>query len=96
MFEDTASLDFTHLPGRTEADQPQVQGDWLNAGFVFPEEGFGLEDAINRLVQLALKQSDSNVSQAARLLGVTRDFVRYRLYGDRKEKEPPPGQNSRL
>jgi len=72
-------------------------GDWLQPGFLFPEQGFALEDAINRLVQLALKQSGANVSQAARRLGVTRDFVRYRLYGDRKERgdgasaPPTPG-----
>jgi DNA-binding protein Fis len=46
---------------------------------VFPESGFSLEAAINRLLQLALSQTDGNVSAAARLLGVPRDFVRYRL-----------------
>jgi len=86
VFGDSASLDFAHLPGGGAVPPPAAGGDWLNPGFVFPEEGFGLEDAINRLVQLALKQSGSNVSHAARLLGVTRDFVRYRLYGDRKDK----------
>jgi DNA-binding protein Fis len=33
-----------------------------------------------------LKQSGSNTSHAARLLGVTRDFVRYRLHGDRRDQ----------
>ncbi|VGO22612.1 sigma-54-dependent transcriptional regulator [Pontiella sulfatireligans] len=85
VFEDTAALDFAHLPGegvdsRTAADP----GDWLNTGYDFSAEGFVLEDAINRLVQLALKQAGGNVSQAARMLGVTRDFIRYRLHGDRK------------
>jgi transcriptional regulator with AAA-type ATPase domain len=65
-------------------------GDWLNPAFHFPEQGFELEDAMNRLVQLALKQAGGNVSHAARLLGVTRDFVRYRLHGDRKPNEEPP------
>jgi ActR/RegA family two-component response regulator len=31
------------------------------------------------LIQRALAQADGNVSAAARLLGVSRDFVRYRL-----------------
>jgi two-component system, NtrC family, response regulator AtoC len=52
---------------------------WLNAGFVFPESGFVLEEAITRLVERALAQAGGNVSAAARLLGTTRDFVRYRL-----------------
>jgi two-component system nitrogen regulation response regulator GlnG len=92
VFEDAASLDFAHLPAAHAAIQCAGEGqssaDWLNPGFVFPEEGFVLEDAISRLMQLALRQSGSNVSKAARRLGTTRDFVRYRLYGDRKEKSP--------
>ena len=90
MFEDEAALDFAHLPGEGRVAPSVVPGDWLSPGFVFPEQGFVLEDAINRLVQLALKQSGANVSQAARRLGSTRDFVRYRLHGDRKE----PGEGS--
>jgi DNA-binding NtrC family response regulator len=89
VFEDAATLDFSHLPGgggAAPAPPPAETGDWLNPNFTFPEQGFSLEDAINRLVQLAMRQSGGNVSGAARLLGVTRDFVRYRLYGDRKDK----------
>lgn len=52
---------------------------WLRDDFVFPESGFSLEDAILTLVQRAMRQSGGNVSAAARLLGVTRDVVRYRL-----------------
>ena len=47
---------------------------------------FSLEDAINRFVTLALRQTNNNVSAAARLLGVTRDFIRYRLQGGRKDR----------
>jgi len=89
VFEDAATLDFAHLPTDPQPVEPAPPAahDWLVPGFTFPEEGFKLEDAINRFVQLALKQSGHNVSRAARLLGVTRDFVRYRLYGDRKAPE---------
>lgn len=52
---------------------------WLNGNFRFPETGFSLENAIDVLIQKALVQSDGNVSAAARLLGVSRDYVRYRL-----------------
>lgn len=86
VFEDSAALDLAHLPGGSDTAQAAVPGDWLSPGYRFPDEGFILEDAVNRLVQLALKQAAGNMSQAARRLGVTRDFVRYRLYGDRKEK----------
>jgi transcriptional regulator with AAA-type ATPase domain len=59
--------------------------DWLNPSFQFVEGDFSLEDAINRLITLALRQAENNVSGAARLLGVTRDFIRYRLQGNRKD-----------
>jgi DNA-binding NtrC family response regulator len=58
---------------------------WLNEHFRFPDKGFSLEEAINALINRALTQADGNVSAAARLLGVSRDFVRYRL----KDANPP-------
>ncbi len=85
VFEESATLDFAHLSGKPESQIDTLTPDeWLNPAFKFREGGFQLDDAINRLVQLALKVADGNLSQAARLLGTTRDFIRYRLYGDRK------------
>ena len=52
---------------------------FLDARFRFPEQGFSLDAAIDRLIRLALDQAGGNVSAAARLLGVSRDTVRYRL-----------------
>ncbi len=54
---------------------------WLNENFNFPAEGFSLEQAIDVLIRRALDQAGGNVSAAARLLGVSRDYVRYRLKG---------------
>jgi DNA-binding NtrC family response regulator len=87
VFEDSAELDFAHLES---AGGPQARPDanaWFNAQFRYPEQGFDLEQAIRRLIDHALQQSDNNVSAAARLLGVTRDYLRYRLSG---QNEPPP------
>lgn len=56
-----------------------VEAPWLNPGFRFEEGTFSLEQAIDVLIRRALAQSDGNVSAAARLLGVPRDTVRYRL-----------------
>jgi ActR/RegA family two-component response regulator len=42
---------------------------------------------IDELVTDVLREEEGNVSAAARRLGVTRDFLRYRL-GERKT-EPP-------
>lgn len=52
--------------------------DWLNAQWEFPDEGLNLEDAIDRLIERAIDKVDGNVTSAARLLGVTRDYIRYR------------------
>lgn len=93
VFDDAATLDFAHLSGGLTPSAPHAStpaNEWLNPAFMFPEQGFTLDDAMSRLVQRALKQVDSNVSHAARLLGVTRDFVRYRLHGDRKDKADAP------
>ena len=88
VFDNSAALDFAHLSGRLASPTVSciTSDDWLNSDYLFPDKGFIMEDAINRLVQLALKQSGGNISHAARLLGGTRDFVRYRLHGDRREQ----------
>jgi len=58
----------------------QIEGeDWLVSGWEIPDEGFYIEEAINRFIHLALDQSEGNVSLAARLLNVPRDYIRYRL-----------------
>ena len=83
VFTEGEELGFDLLPPggtapRSEAGAPPGN-EWFNPGYVFPEQGFVLEEAINRLVMHALRQSGDNVSAAARLLGVSRDYVRYRL-----------------
>ena len=79
IFEEGEELNFAQLPGGLAVVPPHGQTEWLKPGFTFPESGFSLDEAINRLMHQALSQADGNVSAAARLLGVPRDFVRYRL-----------------
>jgi len=81
VFEESNELNFDHLITSNGAEDSISRSDseWYNEGFVFPESGFVLEEAINRLIGHALKQTGDNVSAAARLLGVSRDYVRYRL-----------------
>lgn len=78
VFSGDEGLTFAHLGGKIELGGGS---DWLRGGFVFPESGFSLEHAIDELVMRAVRQADGNVSAAARLLGVSRDVVRYRLKG---------------
>jgi DNA-binding NtrC family response regulator len=70
-------LEFSSLERSSTAEASDAP--WMDRDFRFPESGFDLEVAINALVHRALEQSGGNVSAAARLLGVTRDVVRYRL-----------------
>ena len=56
-----------------------ADNDWLNPRFNFPKEGFNLEKEILRLIERAISQANGNISEAARLLGVPRDYIRYRL-----------------
>jgi DNA-binding NtrC family response regulator len=81
-------LSFRDLCARAgTAGEGGAGASWLNSDYVFPESGFVLEEAITLLVERALAQAGGNVSAAARLLGVSRDFVRYRLKGRAQEAE---------
>jgi transcriptional regulator with GAF, ATPase, and Fis domain len=88
VFEDGEEIQLVQLQsGRVSGEDKLSDNDWFNAGFVFPPEGFDLEEAIQFLIQHALKQTSGNVSAAARLLGVSRDYVRYRLSGRKGQSE---------
>lgn len=94
VFEDGEALNLDQLMGASPAVPTEarpvplpfpttgmVPGDWFNPLFRFPNQGFLLEEAILRLIRHALVQTHDNVSAAARLLGVSRDYLRYRLGG---------------
>src|SRR6266542_197384 len=79
VFTEGDTLNFEQLQPTRNLSTAARTADWFNADFTFPAEGFSLEEAINRLIQHGLAQSGQNVSAAARLLGVTRNYLRYRL-----------------
>ncbi|MGH7943450.1 MAG: sigma-54-dependent transcriptional regulator [Opitutaceae bacterium] len=82
VFGGENGLLFPHLA----ADSVSSNSSWMRRDYIFPESGFSLEAAIDELVSHAMKQADGNVSAAARLLGVSRDVVRYRLKGREEAK----------
>jgi transcriptional regulator with PAS, ATPase and Fis domain len=51
--------------------------------WILPDEEFPFEEALSELtakvIRQALDKENQNVSAAARRLGVSRDFIRYRL-----------------
>ena len=97
VFEGERGLAFVSLSQRGEgtdsSETDASMSKWMRAAFVFPESGFSLEVAINELVQRALQQAGGNVSAAARLLGVTRDYVRYRL---KEQPSDPAGLSAEV
>lgn len=76
------NLEFMGMPAATESAETALtggdNGDWLNPAWELPEEGFNLEAAIDRLIDLAIGECGGNVSKAARRIGVARDYIRYR------------------
>jgi DNA-binding protein Fis len=51
----------------------------LSARFTLPEKGISLEQLEKDLIQQALKRTDNNQTQAAKLLGVSYDSLRYQI-----------------
>ena len=67
-----------HLPEELKGKrfEPLEEG---SAGFIFPEEGISLESVERSLIKQALNMSMGNQSNAAKLLSLTRDTLRYRM-----------------
>lgn len=103
VFEESAELNFDQLLGvagvvpapaangsssSSPGNAPVLPSEaWFNPHFTYPDSGFSLEDAIMKLIQHALHQTKGNVSAAARILGVSRDYLRYRLGGQKSALE---------
>ena len=86
IFGDGQPLAFPHLSEPGNAMSPAA---WRNPAWHIPPEGFALDGVIDELITLALAATDQNVSAAARRLGVTREFLRYRLSGSQPSAPPP-------
>ncbi len=68
-------LDFAHLAAPPAGAAP----GWRNPSWQLPEEGFSIDSVVADLIAQALRETNNNVTAAARRLGVTREFLRYRL-----------------
>jgi DNA-binding NtrC family response regulator len=75
IFGGDSPLEFAALGGAATMPSPA----WRNPAWRLPDAGFSLNEAVVELIAEAMRESGGNVSAAARRLGVTRDFVRYRL-----------------
>lgn len=77
ILEDTQEIRPEHLPAEIRrlpdamrSSAPIVQ---------LPVDGIGMQDVERDLIEQALRRCDGNVAQAARLLGLSRDTMRYRI-----------------
>lgn len=95
VFEEQDAIDLDQLAGASAAptSPPSATDDWFNEAFVIPETGFDLNEAINRLIHHALRQTGDNISAAARLLAVPRDYIRYRLKKQEYQSADTNGPN---
>jgi len=66
-----------HLPAELKKAQPARKPDKLVPHV--PDQGLVLEDVEKRLIVEAMERASGNQSKAARLLGISRDTLRYRL-----------------
>jgi len=74
LLEDADQICLDHLP-------PELRGAEVaaNGGFHLPPAGLDLEDVERDLICQAIERAAGNKSVAARLLGLSRDTLRYRL-----------------
>jgi len=82
---DEDQLTFSSLGLAAQAGAEATARAWVSPDFELPASGFSLDAAIDALIRRALAQANGNVSGAARILGVTRDYIRYRLKAERSE-----------
>jgi DNA-binding NtrC family response regulator len=88
IFASGPTLDLATLAPPSAAAGGGATPDWRNPAWRLPESGFSLEQVIDALVADALRETGHNVSAAARRLGVTREYLRYRLASARKPAAP--------
>ncbi|MFQ5779688.1 MAG: sigma-54-dependent transcriptional regulator [Nitrospiria bacterium] len=75
-------------PGLSKRAFPRETKNVENAYFVLPSKGISLEDVERNVVVQALEQSGWNVTRAAKLVGLSRDTLRYRM--EKYKLEPHP------
>ncbi len=71
-----SEIDLEQLPTELLTPSGQFHSD---EGFTLPDEGIKLEDLEQEMIKQALDRTHGNRSRAARLLGLTRDTLLYRI-----------------
>lgn len=82
ILQDQGYIDIQHLPIRISESSlpaPKFKSDSLGPSASLPASGIRLFDIERQLIEQALKTTGGNKSKAARLLGITRDTLRYKV-----------------
>ncbi len=74
---DVADIRLDFRPGRT--GDCRARSVFRRLGRTFPAAGMTLEQFEDEIIREALRRANGNKSQAARLLGLSRNALRYRL-----------------
>ncbi|TET18712.1 MAG: sigma-54-dependent Fis family transcriptional regulator, partial [Candidatus Cloacimonadota bacterium] len=77
MLQKKGELQPRYLPSEISGNHKTVRSGVK--GLVFPEDGISLEQVEHDLCEEALNIAKGNKSKAAKLLGISRDTLRYRL-----------------
>jgi transcriptional regulator with PAS, ATPase and Fis domain len=72
-----AEIDIDQLPA--DMFSPAIRRNDSDKGFTLPDEGIQLEELEQEMIKQALDRTHGNRSRAARLLGLTRDTLLYRI-----------------
>ncbi|OAD23128.1 two component, sigma54 specific, transcriptional regulator, Fis family [Candidatus Thiomargarita nelsonii] len=75
IFFSGKTIEPTHLPRQFQSEKTAMSAE----GFSLPETGINLEALEIQMIRQALDKTYGNRSQAARLLGLTRDTLLYRI-----------------
>jgi len=82
ILEENDQITTEYLPSGLLMSPPKSSSmagaDWP-AQFVLPAEGISLDEAELSFVRQAIERSGGNQTRAAKLLGISRDQLRYRL-----------------
>lgn len=78
ILESDQKIQIDNLPGEIGNGYKLLSKDIYSYQFEIPKEGFSLKEFEKMLIKQALRTTNNNQTRAARLLGISRDSLRYK------------------
>ncbi|MHB2154652.1 sigma-54-dependent transcriptional regulator [Calditrichota bacterium GD2] len=79
ILENSEYIQLDSLPFELKQIPPPAKINDVENWLEIPEEGFSLYQVEKKIIELVLKKAGYNKSKAAKLLGITRDTLRYKI-----------------